>query len=313
MNKCGICGSSESENLILKEKYLDYTLFECLKCKGQFWDPMKGPGNEWYEKDDRYSFRNRKPLKSVEKNHQEFLKDLPAKGGRLLDVGMGTGNFLATAIKNGYDGWGIDFDRDAIETAKKVFNLNNVYDLDIDGAIKQFGPSSFDVLTMFEVVEHLENPADFMGKAKQLLRSGGYLALSVPYRNAADFLMPHDKPPRHLTRWDEKAMKIFLESCGFTIVRSKIIPVPISYLVTKFHFWFKGLLSFGLVQKMSESAISKTESSERKQALRLSIMFWLAKAKDYMLFFLPAVFLKLYLFITKQNGLTLYVLAKYEE
>ena len=162
---CGIC--KKESKLTFKEKHKDYSLYECSLCKGQFWNPMKNPGAEWYEKDVRYSFRNKNPLKTPEVNHREFLKDLPALGGKLLDIGMGTGNFLAAAITKGYDGYGIDFDADAIETAKEFFNLKNAYVSDTETAIKKFGAGFFDAITMFEVLEHLENPSESIKKIRK--------------------------------------------------------------------------------------------------------------------------------------------------
>ena len=59
--QCGIC--KKNSNPIFKEKSGNYSLYECPLCGGQFWNPMKNPGAEWYEKDIRYSFRNKNPLK----------------------------------------------------------------------------------------------------------------------------------------------------------------------------------------------------------------------------------------------------------
>ncbi len=296
------------------EQFGEYSLWECPLCAVRFWHPMKNPGAEWYEKDERYSFRNLNPRKKPERNHREFLRDLPARDGKLLDVGMGTGNFLAAAEKRGYEGYGIDFDRDAIEAAKSFFGLKNVFPADINGAINKFGKGFFDAVTMFEVLEHLEKPAEFVEKIKILLKKDGWLALSVPYRGAPEFLKPHDLPPRHLTRWDEKSLKNFLESRGFAVRRAKVIPASLGYLIAKFHFWTAGIFSFNLVSKALEregggksragAGVSGKESPKMK-TLRL-----LAKAKDWALFFLPALFLRLYLRLAGRGGLGIYVLAR---
>lgn len=302
--QCGLCKIRTS--FALKEKFNRYSLWECPKCFGQFWFPMISPAADWYEKDERYSFRNQNPLKKPERNHEEFLKDLPAQNGKLLDIGMGTGNFLAAAVKAGYDGYGIDFDRNAVEAAGKIFGLKNVYVLGIDGAVEKFGNGYFDVISMFEVLEHVDNPSDFIEKTKLLLKDEGYLAISVPYRKALNILKPHDKPPRHLTRWDEKAIKNFITERGFEIIRIKIIPVSLSYLITKFHFWCRGFLSFNLINKMA-----KEDSAEA--ILKKDNFKWLrrlARFKDYLFFWVPAVLFLFFIFITGKRGLGLYVLTK---
>ncbi|TSC96853.1 MAG: hypothetical protein Athens101426_93 [Parcubacteria group bacterium Athens1014_26] len=277
--QCGLCKTKTG--FVLKEKFKEYSLWECPKCFGQFWFPMISPSSDWYEKDERYSFRNQNPLRKPERNHNEFLKDLPAQGGKLLDVGMGTGNFLTAAVNKGYDCYG-------------------------DEAIKKFGNDYFDVVTMFEVLEHLDNPSDFIEKTKLLLKDEGYLALSVPYRRALDILKPHDKPPRHLTRWDEKAIKNFITERGFEIIRIKIIPVSLPYLITKFHFWFRGFLSFNLINKMAKE--NGAEVVLKKDNLK-----WLrklARFKDYLFFGIPAVLFLFFLYASGRRGLGLYVLAK---
>ncbi len=309
---CGIC--QKSADFVFLEKSGDYSLWECPFCVVRFWHPMKNPGAGWYERDERYSFRNINPRKKAERNHREFLRDMPARGGKLLDVGMGTGNFLAAAEDKGYDGYGIDFDSGAIETAKRFFGLKNVFVADVKDAVNKFGKGFFDAVTMFEVLEHLEKPAEFVEMIKILLKKDGYLALSVPYRAAPEFLKPHDLPPRHLTRWDEKSLENFLESRGFSVTRVKIIPASLGYLVAKFHFWTAGIFSFNLVQKAREKKNGGKSGgpaeSFGKEPLKIKILRSLAKTKDRILFFIPALFLRLYLRLTGRGGLGIYVLAR---
>jgi len=303
-SQCPIC--RRESNLLLKESYGAYTLWECAVCAGQFWEPMKNPGASWYEADERYSFRNQNPLKIPEHDHREFLKDTAAfrqanSKSRLLDVGMGTGNFLVAAENAGYDVYGIDFDRGAVEAAKKVFGLEHVYALDIDGALQKFGRDFFDAATMFQVLEHLENPSEFIGKVRDILKPSGYLAISVPYRGFWGILKPGDRPPRHLTRWDERSIKNFLEASGFEIVKMKKLPAPLKYLVKKFHFWTSGFLSFGMVGKISAKTKNKTT---------VAAVHSLAKTKDYLLFFLPAILFYALLALARKHYLDLYVFAR---
>lgn len=276
-------------------------------CSGQFWTPMQNPGSAWYEKDERYHGRNLNPLKKPERNHLEFFKDAPARKGKLLDVGMGTGNFLAAAVARGYDGYGIDFDRDAIAAAERVFGLKNIAVKSLEDVAREHA-TSFDVVTAFEVVEHLENPVYFSKQVRELLRDDGYLAISVPYRGLPEFLKLHDKPPRHLTRWNKHAMEYFLTQHGFEVVRMRIIPITIPFLVTKFHFWFGKWFSTNLVSrialKSTEGANPVSQSSKIIWAQRL------ARGKDYILFSIPAILLWLALTVSGKNGLGLYALAR---
>jgi len=274
---------------------------------------MKNPGAEWYEKDARYSFRNRNPLKTPEFNHREFLKDRPAPGGKILDIGMGTGNFLNAAAAAGYQTHGIDFDTDAIQAAKDFFKLKNVYPLSVDEAISKFGEQYFDCLTMFEVLEHMEDPSAAIEKNKKLLKIGGHLGISVPYRKSSELFKAHDKPPRHLTRWDEKSMENFLKNHGFEIQRIKALNVPFAYIITKYHFWYQNIFSFRFVEKVANRETKKRETGVKSGiggSLKINILQKLARLKDYLIFSVPAAFLYLKLALTRKRGLTLYVLAR---
>jgi SAM-dependent methyltransferase len=301
--QCGICG--RESRLSFEEYFREYQLFECGSCHGEFWFPMRNPGAAWYEKDERYAARNQDPLKKPERNHREFLRDMPARGGKVLDVGMGTGNFLAAAEARGYRGYGIDFDRDAIESAKRTFGLGEVFPLDIHGALGRWGRGFFEAVTMFEVLEHLENPREYLGEVRNLLVSQGYLAVSVPYRGCPDFLKPNDKPPRHLTRWSKRSLTQFLREQGFEVVRAQVIPTSIPYLVTKFHFWTRRFTSIGLVSKVARGGES---SSSLKRAVGLTKA--VARIKDYVCFGIPALMLYAWLWFTGKHGLGLYVLAR---
>lgn len=303
--RCGICQKKGIFEPV--QKFGEHSLWECRECHGQFWTPMKNPGAAWYGRDERYSFRNLNPLRSPERNHRQFLKDRAAPGGKLLDIGMGTGNFLFVAEKCGYRGYGIDFDSNAIQSAKDNFGLQNVFALDLDGAQSQFGDGFFDVATMFEVLEHLDRPREFLEKVKAILKPGGFLAVSVPYRRLPDFLKPHDLPPRHLSRWDETSLRNFFELCGLRVMRVKVISITIPYLVTKFHFWFRRWTSLNLVSRAS--AASSLED-RRKISGRITYLARLARFKDYILFGLPAALLWMLLFLGHRNGLGLYALAK---
>jgi len=103
-------------------------------------------------------------------------------GSKILDVGCGDGSFVDAALERGYKAKGIELSRSAVELAKS-FNLP----LDcIDFLSNQVQPSSFDVLTMFEVIEHLPRPLKFLQKASDVLTPGGLLYLTTPNFNSLD-------------------------------------------------------------------------------------------------------------------------------
>jgi SAM-dependent methyltransferase len=192
-------------------------LYSCSGCDLHFWYPVKMPDAAWYE--TTYHGRDHTAM-PLEPGHEFFLRDPQApRQGRLLDIGCGTGNFLAVALDVGFDVTGIEPNQNAIRFANQHYGLKNVFAI-LPAEFRAAHPlDRFDVVTFFEVLEHQDNPQAFLDIAKAFLKDDGFIALSVPNRNrwqiGAD---PLDYPPNHLTRWSPAALRHFLESNGFHIL-----------------------------------------------------------------------------------------------
>lgn len=199
------------------EQYGKYELLGCGACGLQFWEPREMPDAPWYEQ--MYGGRDEKLL-PLEPGHKYFLADpLAPRGGELLDIGCGTGNFLAAARDRGYSVTGIEMDRNAARFAKDQLGLQRVFPLTIAEFAEQHAGKRFDVVTFFEVLEHQAAPVEFLQKVKACVRPGGVIALSVPNRErwlmGPDVL---DYPPNHFLRWNAAALRKFLSAQGFEVM-----------------------------------------------------------------------------------------------
>lgn len=307
---CPICGVKNSfdPRATHGDSGQTYTLFECPHCRVQFWEPLKNPGGEWYGHDERYADRNKLPILKPNWNHKKIISYLAPKTGRVLDVGCGVGTFLSWATSRGWQGAGIDFDKDAIEAAQKTFGLSNLFVTDLGGFIKSFPNERFDLVTFFDVLEHVDNHREFMGQVRSLLKDGGHVAMSMPYRGRADWLMRADVPPRHLTRWSRTSLRNFLKQEGFDVVYIHRSPASVRFILMKLRFRFGKKLSVGLVGKARMSAESGKKSAAKKILVKLAA--FLALAKDSLLFGLPALVIWLLLFPTDKRYIGLYAIAK---
>ena len=280
----------------------EYKLFHCSACTGGFWEPLKNPGGAWYEHDERYADRNKNPILDANWNHRKVLSFLAPRAGSVLDVGCGVGNFLAYAESRGWKGTGIDFDRDAIDAGKKTFGLQNLFVSDIHTFAKANTQKRYDLVTFFDVLEHIDDHAAFMTAVRDFLAAGGHIAISVPYGAHAKFLMPADVPPRHLTRWNEKSITQFLNHFGFHMTYMKRTPASIRFIILKLRFKFGKSVSMGLVQKTAVKAGSGSHA--------VRTVSFLAKVKDTVLFGIPAICIWLYLLPSRRRYIGLYVLAR---
>jgi len=101
---------------------------------------------------------------------------------RLLDIGTGAGYFLKLAKDKGFDVIGIEVSERASEFAKKNYGIPV---LNISGLEKAgFEDSSFDVITLFHVIEHLPSPANTLKEIYRILSDKGILVVITPNRSA---------------------------------------------------------------------------------------------------------------------------------
>lgn len=223
---CPACGEAAREAAI--ERYGRYELFGCAACGLQFWEPREMPDARWYER--MYGGRDAMVL-PLEPGHKYFLADpLAPRGGDLLDIGCGTGNFLAAARDAGYRVAGTELDRNAARFAQERLGLERVLPLTISEFAEQHPDERFDVVTFFEVLEHQAKPAEFLQKVKTCLKPRGAIALSVPNRarwlTGPDVL---DYPPNHFLRWNAAALESFLSAQGFEILSMREQPAGVAH------------------------------------------------------------------------------------
>lgn len=215
--QCPICCEKSVLNLV--EVWKEYKLYKCPSCDVVFSDPMKNPGSKWYEESEMYMV-GKVLYQKAAWYHNQFIQERQVYGENLLDVGCGTGIFLKEAKKLGYKVVGIDFDRENIRIAHEHFGLKDVLPVTLEELISSHQNNKFDVITFFEVLEHMDNPNNFINLIKTGLKPGGYIALSVPNRERfLDPLGNGDYPPNHLTRWNTYSLTYFLEKNGFEIIK----------------------------------------------------------------------------------------------
>lgn len=233
---CASCGGAES---ILVETYNGYKIYRCSSCGLEFCNPMKSMSAAEYSADAAYNhFRalGENSQRSVLWwGHKQFVKTAIKKlslksHAKILDIGCGTGAFVDFALKHGYDSYGVDFDGNSVRIAHKSSELRDRVFLANATSIRDlFSGSKFDVVTFFEVLEHVEDLHAFLSLVSDLLASEGVIALYVPLADRWSLRFnprePADYPPNHLTRWTVKALTVLMRNSGFKVVRVQESPV----------------------------------------------------------------------------------------
>lgn len=224
--------------MVFVRSWADYRLYDCPKCGAGFCDPFRNPGPEYYEhKSDLYAVSVSEKTDPMSFEYDEALALLRRElkpGARLLDVGCGAGGFLHRAKAAGFSVAGLDFNS-ARAGALKAAGFE-VFHGGLPDFARTAAPASFDAVTIFQVVEHLDAPRVWLESAKALLKPGGLLIVGTPNRDRTfdPFKDPSiadvDMPPHHLTRWNAAALSGLLSHAGFAVIECRALGYPLPAL-----------------------------------------------------------------------------------
>ncbi|SHK37299.1 Methyltransferase domain-containing protein [Desulfatibacillum alkenivorans DSM 16219] len=198
VEKCPVCGCGQSELWFKKQG------FEFRRCKNTsvcghiFGNPQinedalndcyrgAGEGGEcaevsandlWIEvllSQANASYDKGKYQRGIDAMQTALGTDKP---GRVLDIGCSIGHFLALAKEAGWDAVGLELNEKAVAYATKELGLDVRPQL-LDEA--GFPPESFDVVTLWGVIEHLKRPVEVISQIAEILKPGGILLTFCP-------------------------------------------------------------------------------------------------------------------------------------
>lgn len=143
--------------------------------------------------------------------------------GRLLDVGCGAGEFLLTALARDWDVWGLEVSHRAVDSLPEPVRARAIVGTLEALPIEQ---GSLDVLTLFDVIEHVQTPLDFLDRARAPLKSGGLLAITTPDAGSLKVKLKRrfwryfdfDRY-LHLYHFSARTLELALKETGFEVTR----------------------------------------------------------------------------------------------
>lgn len=141
---------------------------------------------------------------------------------KLLDIGCGTGDFLQTAKNNNWDIFGIEPNKQARNIANTK-TKDSVFDVD---KLLEFNASSFDVITLWHVLEHLPNLEEQTQIFKNLLKPNGTLIIAVPNYKSYDaqfykaYWAAYDAP-RHLWHFNKQSISKLFSKVSMEVLKIK--------------------------------------------------------------------------------------------
>ncbi|WP_438710628.1 class I SAM-dependent methyltransferase [Aquimarina muelleri] len=191
----------------------------------------------------------------------KLISKLNSKSKLVLDIGAGTGDFLNTAKNKGWKVEGVEPNKQAKELAKqKGINLHFT--------TTDFESQSFDVITMWHVLEHIPDVENQIKELKRLIKPNGYVIIAVPNFKSYDAL--HYKSfwaaydvPRHLWHFSKTSIQKLFKEEGFSL--EKVLPM-------KFDSFYVSLLSekykngkMNFVKAFWVGLLSNTKAKQTKE------------------------------------------------
>jgi 2-polyprenyl-3-methyl-5-hydroxy-6-metoxy-1,4-benzoquinol methylase len=224
---CRICSASTSLSYLLYSRRIDLTvqLFYCADCDAYF----TGGGKINYDDSDLidYYLKYVEVIRSRHHRNFAFIESLVVPG-RFLDIGAGMGYSLEVAEQRGWVAKGL-------EPNEKLVNHAKSRELDITKAY--LGPETsgeYDFILIDNVLEHILQPAEFLGHALRLLAPKGIMMVAVPPMDwlrkqlgAIAYVRDHVMVPQlnifyesdeHVNMFSRKAMGRLLHRVGLRLL-----------------------------------------------------------------------------------------------
>lgn len=158
-------------------------------------------------------------------------KYAPCKNGSLLDIGCGTGYYAATMQQRGWKTVGIEKN----ESAAKFANEQHGVDVLAPDELVRFEDGRFDAITLWHVLEHLQDLQLTVDTLKRILKPDGTLIVALPNQQSYDarHYMSHWAAwdvPRHLWHFSPETFGLLMRKNGFKVIRKKKMPFDGFYI-----------------------------------------------------------------------------------
>ncbi len=180
--------------------------------------------------------------------------------GKILDYGCGRGDFLLAMKKRGWKITGMESDTNTAAIASKRCRA----DILRANQIKEIETESFDVVTLWHVLEHVHNLNETIYELKRILKRTGLLFIAVPNHYCLDArhygtMWAGYDVPRHLYHFNPQAMQIFFQRHGLQCLARKAL-LPDAFYVSMLSEKYKGRALSGVINGLVIGLLSDIQA-----------------------------------------------------
>lgn len=245
-NNCLVCNESDAKVLGVRgnreyhgsdpkaHPHFQTNVMKCLNCNFIYINPLIVGADllekEHYSSSESYKTAANSDIMKMFSKRIQLISKFKSTG-KLLDVGSGRGEFLSVCSQNG-------FEVEGVEPSNGLASYSvDTYNLDIkNGIISDLNEdSTFDIITLNHVLEHVEDPKQMLKEISIRLSEDGLLFMEVPnteslFLKIIDFYYRIKKlnwssrlsplhPPFHKFGYNKKSMRFILNNNGFEVVK----------------------------------------------------------------------------------------------
>jgi 2-polyprenyl-3-methyl-5-hydroxy-6-metoxy-1,4-benzoquinol methylase len=230
---CNLCGSNDRKPFCPEN---GKGLVQCQDCGLVYVSPRPDPnelyalyGETYFHNSDSGTVGYTDYLKDENHIRQTFQGRLNwlekfIQHGKLLDVGCAAGFFLDEAHKRGWQVQGLDVSNFAVEYTSKRFGFDVRHGslLDLD-----YPKNTYDLITLWDVIEHVPDPKAYIQRVAELLRSGGVISLatpdvdSIPAKLTGKRWVGYKLSEEHVYYFAVKTLTRMLNEAGFDVIDTR--------------------------------------------------------------------------------------------
>jgi 2-polyprenyl-3-methyl-5-hydroxy-6-metoxy-1,4-benzoquinol methylase len=243
---CLICGSNNTKRIFTCTDHFvsgeHFDVAQCADCGFTFTNkPPKAPEIGRYYKSESY-ISHSDSRKGIINKAYHIVRNLMlrkkyklisrlTKGRTLLDIGCGTGYFPHYMQTRGFQSYGMEIDENARNFAAEHFNLKVSSPEEL---LSQNLPSQYDVITLWHVMEHLEDTDRYLRWIFNSLKNDGVLIIALPNCSSYDASVYKENwaaydVPRHLWHFTPDSISSLIKKYGFRLEKIKRLPFDAYY------------------------------------------------------------------------------------
>ena len=226
-------------------------LVRCKRCGMQYINPRLSSESilEGYTAGDDPTYVSQ--LEARERTFAASLEEIEraaGRKGRLLDIGTAAGAFVAAARRRGWDAEGCEPNRWLAEWGARHYGITirqgSLFDQDYEA-------ESFDVITLWDVIEHTPDPRAVLDRCRTLLRPGGVLVVNYPDIGSWIARVLGRRwlflTSVHLHYFDRQTIRVILGNAGYTVdrVRPHVQRLELDYILMRGAILSRALSALG--------------------------------------------------------------------